>query len=61
MLDLYRLQYEVASFFASLPSEAVIIALVLVAIVAYRLRTAFAIVGAVCAFLLASGYLLFIG
>jgi hypothetical protein len=61
MLDLYQIQYEVASFFARLPSEAVLIAIVLIGIVAWRLRLAFAILGAVCAFLLASGYLLFIG
>lgn len=60
MNDLYYLQYQVANFFTGLPAEAVLIGLVLIAVIAYRLRTALAIGGAVLAFLLASGYLVFI-
>lgn len=57
MTDLYYLQYQLNTFFVSIPPELAVIVMIVAAIVAYKFRTALAIGGAIAAFLLATGYL----
>jgi hypothetical protein len=60
MFDPYMFQYQITSFFATIPQNIAVILFFIAGIIAFKFRTALAIGGAILAFLLASGYLVFI-
>lgn len=59
MYDLYYFQYQVVTFLSAIPREAILLALVAAAAIAYKFRTAIAVGGTVIAFLVFSGYVFF--
>jgi len=55
MIDPY-LQYQIETFFTGIPMYLVIIITFIAGIIAWKFRTALAIIGAIAVFLFASGY-----